>query len=112
MKKLINEPDAVVREALEGIEAAHGDRLRVIYDPYVIVRADAPDAGQGRDHLRRRLGPRADARRLRRPRHARRRLPRRGLHLARRPTRCSRPPRPSTAAPACCTSSRTTPATS
>ena len=26
MKKLINDPDAVVREALEGIEAAHGDR--------------------------------------------------------------------------------------
>ena len=33
MKKLINEPDAVVREALEGIEAAHGDRLRVIMTP-------------------------------------------------------------------------------
>ena len=29
MKKLINEPDAVVREALEGMEAAHGDRIRV-----------------------------------------------------------------------------------
>jgi phosphoenolpyruvate---glycerone phosphotransferase subunit DhaK len=46
MKKLINEPDAVVREALEGIEAAHGDRLRVTYDPYVIVRADAPKQGK------------------------------------------------------------------
>ncbi len=46
MKKLINDPDAVVREALEGIEAAHGDRLRVIYDPYVIVRADAPVQGK------------------------------------------------------------------
>ena len=32
MKKLINEPDAVTREALEGMEAAHGDRLRVTYD--------------------------------------------------------------------------------
>ncbi len=42
MKKLINDPGAVVREALEGMEAAHGDRLRVTYDPYVIVRADAP----------------------------------------------------------------------
>jgi dihydroxyacetone kinase-like protein len=46
MKKLINQPDAVVREALEGIEAAHGDRLRVTYDPYVIVRSDAPKQGK------------------------------------------------------------------
>jgi dihydroxyacetone kinase-like protein len=46
MKKLINAPDAVVREALEGMEAAHGDRLRVSYDPYVIVRADAPVQGK------------------------------------------------------------------
>ncbi len=46
MKKLINDPEAVVREALEGIEAAHGDRLRVKYDPYVIVRADAPVQGK------------------------------------------------------------------
>ena len=46
MKKLINDPDAVVREALEGIEAAHGDKVRVIYDPYVIVRADAPVQGK------------------------------------------------------------------
>lgn len=46
MKKLINDPDAVVREALEGIEAAHGDRLRVTYDPMVIVRADAPVQGK------------------------------------------------------------------
>ena len=46
MKKLINDPDAVVREALEGIEAAHGDHVRVIYDPMVIVRADAPVQGK------------------------------------------------------------------
>jgi phosphoenolpyruvate---glycerone phosphotransferase subunit DhaK len=46
MKKLINDPDAVVREALEGIEAAHGDRVRVIYEPMVIVRADAPVQGK------------------------------------------------------------------
>ncbi|HET9738178.1 MAG TPA: dihydroxyacetone kinase subunit DhaK [Solirubrobacteraceae bacterium] len=46
MKKLINEPDAVVREALEGIEAAHGDLVRVIYEPAVIVRADAPVQGK------------------------------------------------------------------
>src|SRR6187455_2202619 len=46
MKKLINAPDAVVREALEGMEAAHGDRLRVSYDPAYIVRADAPVQGK------------------------------------------------------------------
>jgi dihydroxyacetone kinase-like protein len=46
MKKLINDPDAVVREALEGIEAAHGDQVRVIHDPMVIVRADAPVQGK------------------------------------------------------------------
>jgi dihydroxyacetone kinase-like protein len=46
MKKLINHPDAVVREALEGIEAAHGDRLRVVYEPMMIVRADAPVQGK------------------------------------------------------------------
>ncbi len=46
MKKLINAPDDVVREALEGMEAAHGDRLRVSYDPAYVVRADAPVAGK------------------------------------------------------------------
>ena len=46
MKKLINDPDAVVNEALEGMEAAHGDLIRVIHDPKVIVRADAPVQGK------------------------------------------------------------------
>src|ERR671917_1928688 len=46
MKKLINGTDDVVREALEGMEAAHGDRLRISYDPAVIVRADAPVQGK------------------------------------------------------------------
>ncbi len=46
MKKLINEPDAVVDEALEGIAAAHGDRLRVQSSPAMIVRADAPVQGK------------------------------------------------------------------
>ena len=35
MKKLINDPENVVREELEGIEAAHPDLVRVTYDPYV-----------------------------------------------------------------------------
>jgi len=46
MKKLINAPDAVVREALEGMELAYGDRLRISYDPAFIVRQDAPVEGK------------------------------------------------------------------
>src|ERR671926_1813202 len=46
MKKLINATDDVVRESLEGVEAAHGDRVRVSYDPAYVVRADAPVQGK------------------------------------------------------------------
>src|SRR5436190_1135984 len=46
MKKLINAPDDVVQQALQGMEAAHGDRLRVSYDPAIVVRADAPVQGK------------------------------------------------------------------
>src|SRR6476659_9187544 len=46
MKKLINATDDVVREALEGVEAAHGDRLKVSYEPAYVVRADAPFKGK------------------------------------------------------------------
>jgi dihydroxyacetone kinase-like protein len=46
MKKLINDPADVVREALQGMEAAHSDLIRVTYDPYTIVRADAPVQGK------------------------------------------------------------------
>jgi phosphoenolpyruvate---glycerone phosphotransferase subunit DhaK len=46
MKKLINATDDVVREALEGVEAAHGDRLKVSYEPAYVVRADAPVKGK------------------------------------------------------------------
>jgi dihydroxyacetone kinase-like protein len=46
VKKLINSPEDVVREELEGIAAAHGDRVRVSFDPAYIVRADAPVAGK------------------------------------------------------------------
>ncbi len=46
MKKLINAPDAVLQDALRGVEAAHGDRLRVNYDPAYVVRADAPVEGK------------------------------------------------------------------
>jgi phosphoenolpyruvate---glycerone phosphotransferase subunit DhaK len=46
MKKLINSPDTVLRDELEGIVAAHGDRVRVSFDPVYIVRADAPVQGK------------------------------------------------------------------
>jgi dihydroxyacetone kinase-like protein len=46
MKKLINAPDAVVREALEGMELAYGDRLRITYEPACVIRADAPVEGK------------------------------------------------------------------
>jgi phosphoenolpyruvate---glycerone phosphotransferase subunit DhaK len=46
MKKLINNAEDVVREELQGIEAAHPDLVRVQYDPHVVVRADAPIQGK------------------------------------------------------------------
>ena len=46
MKKLINNPDDVVREELQGIEAAHPDLVKVFYDPFYVVRADAPVQGK------------------------------------------------------------------
>ena len=81
MKKLINDPNDVVTEALLGIEAAHPG-LQVDHHNKVIYRGDTPKQGKVGHHLRRRLGPRAAARRVRRARHARRRLRRRDVHLA------------------------------
>ena len=46
MKKLINDPANVVREALQGMEAAHSELIKVTYDPYTIVRKDAPVQGK------------------------------------------------------------------
>ncbi len=46
MKKLINRPEDAVAEALQGVAAAHADRLRVHTDPSYIVRADAPVQGK------------------------------------------------------------------
>ena len=46
MKKLINDPADVVTEALQGMELAHADLIRVHYDPNYIVRADAPVQGK------------------------------------------------------------------
>jgi dihydroxyacetone kinase-like protein len=46
MKKLINDPESVVHEELEGIAAAHPDLVRVNFDPNYLVRVDAPVKGK------------------------------------------------------------------
>jgi dihydroxyacetone kinase-like protein len=46
MKKLINDPQQVVREALEGMAAAHPNLIRVSLEPKYIYRADAPRPGK------------------------------------------------------------------
>src|SRR5436309_5933548 len=46
MKKLINKPEDVVKEALAGMQAAHSDLIRVDIEQQVIVRKDAPVQGK------------------------------------------------------------------
>jgi phosphoenolpyruvate---glycerone phosphotransferase subunit DhaK len=46
MKKLINKPEDVVREELEGIVVAHPGQVKVFFDPDYVVRADAPVMGK------------------------------------------------------------------
>ncbi|MCC7009565.1 MAG: dihydroxyacetone kinase subunit DhaK [Acidobacteria bacterium] len=46
MKKLINDPQNVLRESLEGFAAAHSDILKASFDPTYVVRVDAPVAGK------------------------------------------------------------------
>lgn len=46
MKKLINRPEDVVKEELEGIALAHPDLVKVHFEPNYIVRADAPVQGK------------------------------------------------------------------
>ncbi|HAJ58984.1 MAG TPA: dihydroxyacetone kinase subunit DhaK [Cyanobacteria bacterium UBA8543] len=46
MKKLINNPDDVVRECLEGMAVAHPELIKVQFDPHLIYRADAPIQGK------------------------------------------------------------------
>jgi phosphoenolpyruvate---glycerone phosphotransferase subunit DhaK len=46
MKKLINRPEDVVTEALQGMQAAHGDLIKVNFGPNYVVRADAPVQGK------------------------------------------------------------------
>src|SRR5437763_16257238 len=46
MKKLINRPEDVVKEALAGMEALHPELIRVDYENQVIARKDAPVRGK------------------------------------------------------------------
>ena len=46
MKKLINDPEELVREELEGVALAHPDLVKVHYDPNFVYRADAPVKGK------------------------------------------------------------------
>ena len=47
MKKLINDPQDVMRDSLAGFAAAHSDILKVSFDPVYVVRADAPARCRG-----------------------------------------------------------------
>jgi phosphoenolpyruvate---glycerone phosphotransferase subunit DhaK len=46
VKKLINSPETVVKDALAGFAAAHAELVSVHFDPDYIVRADAPVKGK------------------------------------------------------------------
>ena len=46
MKKLINDPRAVVDESVEGFGLAHADLVTVSSDPKYVIRRDAPVAGK------------------------------------------------------------------
>jgi phosphoenolpyruvate---glycerone phosphotransferase subunit DhaK len=46
MRKILNDPDLLVRESLIGLAAAHGDILRVDLDTQIVVRAGAPKPGK------------------------------------------------------------------
>ena len=46
MKKLINRPEDVVNEALQGMQALHADLVRVDLENSLVVRADAPVQGK------------------------------------------------------------------
>jgi len=46
VKKLINKPDDVVKEELEGLALAYPDLIKVHFEPDFVYRADAPVKGQ------------------------------------------------------------------
>lgn len=46
MKKLINKPENVVNESLEGVALVHPDLVKIHYSPTFVVRTDAPIKGK------------------------------------------------------------------
>ena len=46
MKKLINKPEDVVKEALAGMAAAHANLIRVDVEQQLVIRKDAPVSGK------------------------------------------------------------------
>jgi dihydroxyacetone kinase-like protein len=46
MRKLLNDPEQIVRESLAGLSAAHGDILRVDLAAQIVLRKDAPRTGK------------------------------------------------------------------
>lgn len=46
MKKIMNDPGAIIEESLVGLALAHQDLVRVLSDPAVVVRSDAPVRGK------------------------------------------------------------------
>src|SRR5213083_929535 len=46
LKKLVNDPEAVVDESVAGLAAAHPDLVRYDAEAKIIVRSDAPVAGK------------------------------------------------------------------
>src|SRR5512135_203747 len=46
MKKLINNPEDILRESLQGFESAYAGLVKVHFDPVYITRADAPVPGK------------------------------------------------------------------
>ena len=112
MKKLINAVEDIVPESLAGLGAAHPDLVKIDPANNVVLRAGGPKRGKVALISGRRLGPRAAARRVRRPGHAGRGLCRQRLHVAGPRPDGGRDPRRRWRRRACSTSSRTTPATS
>src|SRR5215213_4493155 len=46
MRKLLNDPEQVVKDSLAGLAAAHGDILRVDVEAQIVLRAGAPRSGK------------------------------------------------------------------
>ena len=46
MRKLLNDPENIVKDSLAGLAAAHGDILRVDPEAQIVLRADAPREGK------------------------------------------------------------------